>query len=245
MKLSAPIYVLKAQAKELKRTKQLKMTQALDLIAQREGFSSWSLLQSKSNELQPKLRENILNYLNPGDLFLLASRPGLGKTSFALKLLVQAVREHRTCFFFTLEYSKREVAARLADLDESIGESDSRAKFDFSDEISSSYIIRKIQQSDAKEAIVVVDYLQLLDQQRSKPALQIQVEELKKFARDRNCIFIFISQVDRAFESKGKARPTLGDIRLPNPLDLRLFNKIMFLHDGKMRFIAPEQFDLE
>src|SRR4051812_24562923 len=122
MKLSAPIYVLKSQAKELKRTKQIKMVEALDQIAQREGFSSWSLLQSKAKDLHPKIREEILGYLNPGDLFLIASRPGLGKTTFALQLLVQAFHENKTCCFFSLESSKRDVAARIADLDKTLGE---------------------------------------------------------------------------------------------------------------------------
>lgn len=245
MKLSAPIYVLKSQAKELKRTKLITMIEALDQIAQREGYSSWSLLQSKAKDIYPKVREDILGYLNPGDLFLLASRPGLGKTTFALQLLIQAFHENKTCCYFSLEYSKREVAARIAELDETISETDSKFRFDFSDEISAPYIMNKIKDAVLEDTIIVVDYLQLLDQQRAKPPLQTQIEELKKFAKEKKCIFIFISQVDRAFEGDGKVRPTLEDIRLPNPLDLKLFNKTMFLHDGKMQFITPEQFELD
>jgi replicative DNA helicase len=245
MKLSAPIYILKSQAKELKRTLQITMTEALNQIAQREGYSSWSLLQSKAKDLLPKVREDILGYLNPGDLFLLASRPGLGKTKLALQLLIQAFHENKTCCFFTLEFSKREVAARIAELDETIGETNSKIRFDFSDDISAPYIIRKMQDAALEESVIVIDYLQLLDQQRTKPPLQTQIEELKKFAKEKKCIFIFISQVDRAFEGKVKSRPTLEDIRLPNPLDLKLFNKTMFLHDGKMQFVTPEQFELD
>ncbi len=244
MKLSAPIYLLKSQAKELKRTNQLTMIEALDQIARREGYSSWSLLQAKAKDIIPKVREDILNYLNPGDLFLLASRPELGKTTFALKLLVQAFHENKTCCFFSLEYSKREVAARIAELDESIGEVDSKIKFDFSDEISALYIIGKLKDAVLEDAIIVIDYLQLLDQQRTKPPLQTQIEELKIFAQAKKCIFIFISQVDRSFEGKKNSRPSLTDVRLPNPLDLKLFNKSMFLHDGKMQFVAPAQFEL-
>lgn len=245
MKLSAPIYVLKSQAKELKRTKQITIVEALNQIAQREGYSSWSLLQSKAKDLIPKVPEDILAYLNPGDLFLIASRPGLGKTTFALQILIQAFHENKTCCFFSLEYSKREVAARIAELDETIGETDSKFRFDFSDEISAPYIMSKMKDTVLEDTVIVVDYLQLLDQQRAKPPLQTQIEELKKFAKEKNCIFIFISQVDRSFEDKRKTRPTLGDIRLPNPLDLKLFNKAMFLHDGKMQFITPEKFELD
>jgi len=244
MKLSAPIYVLKSQAKELKRTKQITMVEALNQIAQREGYSSWSLLQSKAKDLYPKVREDILGYLNPGDLFLLASRPGLGKTTFALQMLVQAFHENKTCCFFSLEYNKRDVAARIAELDETIGEVDSKIIFDFSDEISAPYIIDKLKNTALEETVIVIDYLQLLDQQRTKPPLQTQIEDLKKFAKEKKCIFIFISQVDRSFEGKKNSRPSLEDIRLPNPLDLKLFNKSMFLHDGKMIFTTPDHFEL-
>jgi cell division protein FtsB len=47
MKLSAPVHVLKDQAKKLKREQSISMIDALNSIAKREGFSSWSLLQSK------------------------------------------------------------------------------------------------------------------------------------------------------------------------------------------------------
>lgn len=245
MKLSAPIYVLKSQAKTLKRTKQITMIEALDQIAQREGFSSWSLLQSKSEDLRPKGRKDILGYLNPGDLFLIASRPGQGKTTFALQLLIQAFQQNKTCSFFSLEYSKAEIASRIAQLDETMRGVDSKIRFDFSDEISAPYIINRLKDTILEETVIVIDYLQILDQQRAKPPLQDQIEELKKFAKDKKCIFIFISQVDRSFDERKDKRPSLEDIRLPNPLDLTLFNKAVFLHDGKVLFLSPDQFELD
>jgi len=245
VKLSAPIFVLKSQAKELKRTKSITMTEALNLIARREGYSSWSLLRSKARDLFPKTREEILGYLNPGDLMLIGSRPGLGKTKFTLQVLMQAASEGRKCFFFTLEYSRREVASRVAELDESIGETRQKLSFDFSDEISSSYIIRRTKGFLEPGSVIAIDYLQLLDQKRSKPELQTQVEELKKYAKEQECIIIFVSQVDRSFEGKGKTHPTLEDVRLPNPLDLRLFNKSMFLHNGRKIFTGPADFELD
>lgn len=245
MKLSAPIYVLKAQAKQLKKAKLISTTEALDQIAQREGYSSWSLLQLKAKDIAPKTKEDILEYLNPGDLMLIGSRPGLGKTIFTLKLLLQAMNEGKQCFFFTLEYSRKEIAAKIAELDEQIGENHPKLTFDFSDEISSDYIIQRIEQNILPGSLVAIDYLQLLDQKRSKPDLQIQVERLKEFAKNKECILIFISQVDRAFETKAKPQPGVEDIRLPNPLDLTLFNKMMFLHNGRMIFTTPTQFEVE
>jgi replicative DNA helicase len=242
MKLSAPIFVLKAQAKEVKKSKSIQLSEALNQIAQREGYVSWSLLQSKAGDTYPKTSDEILDYLIPGDLVLIGSRPGLGKTAFALRLLLQAVDEGKRCFFFTLEYSRREVAAKAAEINELIGDNDPKLTFDFSDEISSDYIIQKTKGQLELGSLIAVDYLQLLDQKRSKPELQTQIERLKEFAREQKCILVFISQVDRTFDSSGKIPPTLKDVRLPNPLDLDIFNKALFFHNGKKIFAAPAEF---
>ncbi len=83
---------------------------------------------------------------------------------------------------------------------------------------------------------MVVDYLQLLDQKRDNPELMVQVRALQSFARDRGLIFVFISQIDRSYDPAVKPCPDLEDVRLPNPLDLRLFSKTCFLHNGEIRF---------
>lgn len=68
------------------------MTEALDQIAQAEGFNTWSLLQPKVKAFTPKTKEDLLNHLHPGDLLLIDARPGLGKTTLTLQLLLQAIK---------------------------------------------------------------------------------------------------------------------------------------------------------
>jgi hypothetical protein len=48
MRLSAPIYRLKQKAKLLKREAGIPLNQALDRVAESEGFQSWSLLVARS-----------------------------------------------------------------------------------------------------------------------------------------------------------------------------------------------------
>lgn len=242
MKLSAPIHVLKSQAKKLKTERSIPLNEALDLIANDEGFNSWSLLQSKAKERLPTQSNEILSYLNEGDLILIASRPGLGKTTFTLKLLHQAMKEKRESFFFSLEYTHRDVAMKMASIDESIGYHNPLLKFDFSDEISAEYIIKKTKESIKSGSVIGIDYLQLLDQKRTNPEIQEQVNDLKTYAKDKGCIIIFISQVDRKFEYVEK-EPSLRDIRLPNPIDLNIFNKVIFLENDKKSFIRPKTFE--
>jgi len=85
-----------------------------------------------------------------------------------------------------------------------------------------------------KGTLAVIDYVQILDQKRTKPALAVQVSQLKSFAHQHKVTIICLSQIDRSFENAGKQTPTLSDVRLPNPLDLDLFNNAYFLHNGKL-----------
>src|SRR4029450_8093458 len=98
-------------------------------------------------------------------------------------------------------------------------------------------IVRRLANAP-RGTLVVVDYLQLLDQKRGNPELMEQVRALKSFARDRGLIFVFISQIDRAYDPSQKPCPDLDDVRLPNPLDLSLFSKTCFLNEGEVRFRA-------
>lgn len=84
--------------------------------------------------------------------------------------------------------------------------------------------------------LIVIDYLQLLDQKREEPPLTDQVETLRDLARRRGLIMVFISQIARSYEISTKPFPDMTDLRLPNPLDLTLFDKSCFLNNGSVRF---------
>lgn len=63
-----------------------------------------------------------------------------------------------------------------------------------------------------------------------------QVRSLRAFARKRGRILVFIAQIDRSCDPARKPVPDASDIRLPNPLDLALFDKTCFLNRGEIRF---------
>lgn len=241
MKLSSPIHVLKSQAKDLKRSQSISMVEALNKVAEREGYSSWSLLQSKNSKSFPKSYAEILNYFNDGDLVLIGARPSMGKTSFSIGLFVQAIqRKLAPNYYFTLAEVHKDIAGRIAIYDESIGNFSEREGYpgnehlgyigiDYSNDISADYIIERTKATIIKGSVIVIDYLQMLDEKRTNPPLQEQIEKLKKYAKEKNCIIIFISQVRREIENQVDKTPTLKDIRLPNPLDLRLINKVILI----------------
>ena len=235
MKLSAPIYHLKRKAKSLARQGNIPLHQALDRIATEEGFGGWSLLAAKASATIAV--GELFARLSPGDMLLVGARPGHGKTVMSLELALEAMKSGSRSAFFTLEYTERDVLDRFRRIGVDWADVNGLFAFDSSDAISAEYIMERLA-STPRGTLVVIDYLQILDQQREKPDLMTQVRALKSFARDNGLIIVFISQIDRSFEQSGKSCPDLGDIRLPNPLDLTLFDKTCFLNNGEVRFGA-------
>jgi len=235
MKLSAPIYALKREAKALSRQEDIPLHAALDRIAVREGLSAWSLLAARAvTRLGP---EELFAQLEPGDMLLLGARPGQGKTMMSLRIAAEAMKAGRHAVFFSLEYTEREVRDRFRRIGEDPSRFGNLFAFDCSDAIGDSHIIDRLA-AMPRGTVAVIDYLQLLDQSRDKPDLMQQVRALKAFARERGVIFIFLSQIDRAYDPAAKPCPGLEDVRLPNPLDLALFDKTCFLHGDELRFAA-------
>ena len=232
MKLSAPIYHLKRRAKAEARRKVIPLNKALDRIAREEGFCNWSLLSATTAVLPASSR--LLARLAPGDLVLLGGRPGHGKTMLGLKLIVDAIKNGHRGMFFTLEYDEQEVLSRFRTVGGDPALPGDLFDFDNSDAISADYIMARLRDAPSG-TVVVVDYLQLLDQRRRNPQLMLQVRALKSFARDTGQIIVLLSQIDRSYNASIKPCPDLSDVRLPNPLDLGLFDKSCFLNNGRVR----------
>jgi replicative DNA helicase len=233
MRLSAPVRRLRHRARQLARSEGIPLHAALDRVAAGEGFARWSLLVAKASALDRV--GGVLAHLSHGDMLLLGARPGQGKTLFGFGLMAAAMRAGRSAALFTLEETAGDVIARFRAMGIEPSALEPRFRLEDADEISASLITAKLA-SAPPGTIATIDYLQLLDQRRDKPALSEQVAVLRRFARERGVILIFLSQIDRSYDPSAKPFPDLADIRLPNPLDLGLFSKACFLNEGAMRF---------
>jgi len=115
MKLSAPIFQLKRRAKLMARNSNVPLNQALDQIAREEGFARWSMLSSRM--AAGSRSETILSRLEDGDLLLVAGRPGHGKTTLGLQLLLDAARDDRKAVLFTLEFTEQQARKHIRSLE--------------------------------------------------------------------------------------------------------------------------------
>jgi replicative DNA helicase len=236
MKLTAPIFILRQHARALSRKEKIPLHQALDRIALREGFNAWSLLVAKA--LSDKPSEKFLGQLSPGDLALIAARPGQGKTLFSLKLAVETMRRGNRAAFFTLECTRADVDQCFEIMDEKLSDFTDRLLIDDSDEICADYIAARLASAPAK-MLVIIDYLQLLDQKRLNASIGDQVQRLKALAQERQLMIVCLSQIDRRYDVSKQLLPGFGDLRLPNPLDIGLFTHACFLSRGRVQLAVP------
>ena len=181
--------------------------------------------------------------LQPSDLIIIAGRPSMGKSAFAINMLeYAAVVEKLPVAFFSLEMSKEQLTQRLlcsqarvdarqvrtgflsTDNWKSLaGAADklSRAQFFIDDTPGISVLelrakARRLKaQYDIK--ILVLDYLQLMRGASGAESRQQEISEisrsLKALARELHIPIIGISQLSRAVESRVDHRPQLSDLR--------------------------------
>lgn len=235
MNLSAPIYRLKRDAKLLSRQSGIPLNEALNRVAEIEGFSTWSLLAAK-HAVEPA-SEKLYRMLSPGNMVLIAARPGHGKTLFSIELLISAIRNGHTGSFFSLECTRQKCDSYFTAVGHDRSTFGERFIFNGSEAISSGYIMDQMKDA-AKGDFLVIDYLQLLDQDRRKPELRLQVAALHHFAKERDLIVTILSQVDRNFDPARQSMPSTEDVRLANPVNLHLFTHKCVLHNGEIQIVT-------
>ena len=192
--------------------------------------------------------DNILMGLNKSDLILLASRPGMGKTSIALNIASHVGKNSgKNVAFFSLEMSKEQLAVRLLSSEAFIdskklqtgrlGQEDWRRIAAAAAALSASGILMDdnsmLSVSDMNAqcrrvenlGLVVIDYLQLMTSASGNTAesrLQAVSEisrMLKIMAKELNVPVLCLCQLSRASVQRQDKRPQLSDLRESGSLE--------------------------
>ena len=190
-----------------------------------------------------KALDDKLNGLQKSNLIIIAARPAMGKTAFALNIAQQsAVKEGSVVMIFDLEMSKEQLGQRLLasqarveatklqrgaldkkDWDRVNLALDEMQKaqifIDDTPGISLIEIRNKCRRLKAERGLdlIVIDYLQLMTSPERSDNRQVEISaisrNLKLLAREMDCPVIALSQLSRAPEQRPDHRPNLSDLR--------------------------------
>ncbi len=184
--------------------------------------------------------DRVIMGLNKTDLILLAARPGMGKTSFALNIAEHAaIVKEKTVAFFSLEMSKEQLASRMLSTQGRIpgqlmrtgklGDKDWENLVEAGGVISRAMIyvddtpgitvpeikakLRRLGNVD----LVVIDYLQLMSSAKRIDNRVQEISEitrnLKIMAKELDVPVLTLSQLSRASEQRTDHKPVLSDLR--------------------------------
>ena len=229
---------------DIRRGKDIQGLQRIDEVLF-QTFDRLDMLNRNDDAVKPIATgigdlDRVITGLNRSDLILLAARPGMGKTSFALNIARNvSVIGKKTVAFFSLEMTKEQLASRLLSSEALVGGTKLRTGRLSADEWkrligagdilknASMYLddtpgitvpemkakLRRLKKID----LVVIDYLQLMSTGRRDGNRVQEISELtrnlKILAKEINVPVICLSQLSRASEQRQDHRPQLSDLR--------------------------------
>jgi replicative DNA helicase len=203
--------------------------------------------------------DGLTNGLHPGQLVVVAARPGLGKSTLALDFARAASIKHGlTSVIFSLEMTRNEITMRLLSAEArvglhhmrtgSLGDDDWTKLARKMSEVASAPLFiddspnmtmmeirakcrRLKQRHDLK--LVVVDYLQLMSSGKRVESRQQEVAEfsraLKLLAKELEVPVVALSQLNRGPEQRTDKKPMLADLRESGSIEQDA-DLVMLLH---------------
>ena len=200
-----------------------------------------------------------INGLNKSDLILVAARPAMGKTAFALNLCMNvAKKSKKTVAMFSLEMSREQLAMRLLSMESfvdgkklatgkltddewskismaSVALSQTDIRVDDNPSITVAEMNAKCRRLD-NLGLVIVDYLQLMNGSGYGKGGDSRVNvvseisrSMKIMAKELNVPVICLSQLSRGPESRTDKRPMLSDLRESGAIEQDA-DEVMFLY---------------
>ena len=210
--------------------------------------------------------DEITGGLEPGQLVIVAARPSVGKTAFALNVANHVTEQGKTVAFFSLEMTRREITQRLIALRASVSVKAMRSGQLNSDQwgmisacqgkaegqrlnlidrsaIGVPYVRATARNIKRKHglALIVVDYLGLMKGEGQNRTQEIGSlsRGLKALAKELHVPIIALAQLNRATETRQDKRPQLSDLRDSGEIEQDA-DLVAMLHREELYNPSPE-----
>ncbi len=187
--------------------------------------------------------DDLLLGLHPSDLVIVAARPAMGKTAFAMNLALNAaIQGDAAVVVFSLEMSREQLASRILASEARVGLTkirlgklsgpewtkvgqavhkitETRVFLDDTPALSLPELRAKARRLKLEDNcdMVVVDYLQLMRSGKDLQSREQEISEisrgLKALAKELNIPVLALSQLNRGLEQRSDKRPVLSDLR--------------------------------
>lgn len=203
--------------------------------------------------------DECLSGLQPSDMIVLAARPSVGKTAFALNIAANVgVRQRKGALIFSLEMAKEQLTQRLLCMQGRINSARLRTGYLAKDELPKLIqaandlseapifidetpnipmleIRSKARRHMAQHEIhlIIIDYMQLMSGSRRAENRQVEISEIsrsiKGLARELHVPIMALSQLSREAERDDTGQPKLSHLRESGSIEQDA-DVVMFLY---------------
>lgn len=192
------------------------------------------------------------------ELIILAARPSVGKTTFAMNIAKNALKDNIGVAFFSLEMGEESIGQKFISMQSKINSNKLR-KYNVKDEFElllkttqelradniniidcpglTTFDLRcKVRYLKNKEnvGLVIIDYLGLLKLRKKRIENRLQevseiVRDVKAIAKDLDIPIILLAQLNRKLEDRVDKSPVLSDLKETGEVE-QTADVVMFLH---------------
>ena len=213
--------------------------------------------------------DKLLSGLQNSDLVILAARPSMGKTAFALNIVAHAaLRGGASVAFFSLEMSKEQIGSRMLTSESRVSGSRIRTGRMMNDDWQPMMdAVVRLDQADVhiddtpaitvggirarcrrlaargKLDLIAVDYLQLMRSDNKEQSREQEISSisrgLKGLAKEMHVPVVALSQLNRGVESRADKRPMMSDLRESGAIEQDA-DVVMFLYRDEVYNKSPD-----
>lgn len=221
----------------------------------------YSLVSQKKNRIVFRF-EKLTKAANiqEHDLIVIAARPGVGKTGFALNIL-ENLSDNYNCLYFNMEMTEQQIYRRLIGINTYL-------EVNKLDNFSDQYVVNKakdacnnlskkkiniitggqtirtiksqvIKESNNEHTIVFIDYVGLIrDTEKNRSSYERVTEivkELRQISLDYNCTIFVLAQINRNSEKEKDKYPKISDLKESGELEQSATTVLMLHNENTYR----------